>query len=156
MSKRIRSLIGFAPQLVGILFVLSGLWKLFKPGELIESFASHNLPGYLSTPFVYILALIEIYVAYALFVARNKRIAVMMGIICLSVFTLYLGYLASMAHPPKCGCGRLMEIFMSNRKNAVFGILRNVTLIALLRAYLSIEGSVTTSEEATAGEIALP
>jgi Methylamine utilisation protein MauE len=147
MRKRIRSLIRFGPPIVGILFALSASWKLLKPRELIESFAAHNMPSAISTPCVYSLALVEIYLAYGLCFAKNKRIAVMLGILCLAVFTLYLGYLASMAHPPKCGCGRLMELFESNRKNAIFGILRNFALIGLLGAYLVMDGAVGTPKQ---------
>jgi len=51
----------------------------------------------------------------------------------LFAFTVFLWYLSTLANPPSCGCLGLTGLFKSNRADALFGIVRNVVILWLLK-----------------------
>jgi hypothetical protein len=49
------------------------------------------------------------------------------------VFTGYLFYRSTLAHPPSCGCLGLTGIFQNSRHEALLGLARNFLILWLIK-----------------------
>jgi len=49
------------------------------------------------------------------------------------LFTGYLSYLCTLAHPPACGCLGLTGIFQNSRHEALLGLARNCAILWVIK-----------------------
>ena len=63
----------------------------------------------------------------------DLRFALRLATGLMLVFTVYLWYLSTLAHPPACGCLGLTGIFKSSRQEAAFGVARNFLILCAIK-----------------------
>ena len=131
----LRTLVRFTPTLIGALLICAGIYKLALPGEATYALEALSLKYDLANPLVLIVTVIELYLGALLLLRIDLRFALGASTLLFFVFTCFLWYLATLAHPPSCGCLGFSSVFRSNKSNAVFGIMRNCLLLWLLKAH---------------------
>jgi uncharacterized membrane protein YphA (DoxX/SURF4 family) len=117
------------PKLLGAVFLYSGFYKLFYPGEATLALQTLGLPSWLATFTVTLVLMLELYLGVLLVSGISLRYAIAFATVILTGFTGYLFYLSTLAHPPSCGCLGLSGIFSSARQAALFGLIRNCFLL---------------------------
>jgi hypothetical protein len=121
------------PLLVGLLFLYSGLSKLLWPGHAVMALVSFDLPLVWADWLVYALVITELYLGAMLVLRIDLRLTLSLSMGLMFCFVAFMWYLSTLANPPACGCLGLTGIFESTRHEAIFGLLRNVTLMVLLK-----------------------
>ena len=118
---------------LGLLFVYSGIFKLLYPGEAalaLESLEFGHEPAKLVVTAVTIM---ELYLGIILCFKIDLRYGLIVATGLVFVFAVFLCYLSTLAHPPKCGCLGLTGLFRSNRHAALFGLFRNCVILWALK-----------------------
>lgn len=123
----------YFPVFLGLLFLCSGTYKVVHPGEARYALMSLDLHRWEADYAVLFVTAFELYLGIILLVRANLKYSLTVSTVLLLIFTAYLWYLTTLAHPPACGCLGLTGMFSSTRQAAIFGILRNVLLIWGLR-----------------------
>jgi len=123
----------YFPIFLGLLFLYSGAYKLLHPGEAAYALMSLDLHRWLAIDSVVVVTALELYLGIILLLRANLKYSLTVSTVLLLVFTAYLWYLTTLAHPPSCGCLGLTGMFTSTRHAAIFGILRNVLLLCGVR-----------------------
>jgi hypothetical protein len=124
----------WTPTALGMLLVYSGIFKLFHPGEITEALKALDLTHSVASTMVGGLTIVELYVGVALVLQLDRHAMLVSATVLFFLFTGFLWYLATLAHPPACGCFGYSRIFQSNRANAVFGVFRNCVILWLLKS----------------------
>lgn len=119
--------------LLGFLFLYTCGFKFFFPGEATTALETLGLPTGLAEPMVAAATAAEIYVGLLLIFGIDLRYTITFSIVMMSIFTAYLFYLSTLAHPPACGCTGLTGIFNSSRHAAIFGVGRNCLILWMLK-----------------------
>jgi hypothetical protein len=123
----------YFPVLLGCLFLYSGGYKLLHPGEAAYALMSLDLHRWPANATVLFITVLELYLGIILMAKVNLRYSLTVSTVLLLMFTAFLWYLTTMAHPPACGCLGLTGMFTSTKKEAISGILRNCLLLWGLR-----------------------
>jgi uncharacterized membrane protein YphA (DoxX/SURF4 family) len=123
------------PYVIGLVFLYAGTQKLFDPSHFIKSFQILKVSDQLAFDLATFVTAVELYAAAMLLCFERKNTGCFVAMLSLICFTVFLLYLSTLAHPPECGCGPLLEFFKSSRQNALAGIVRNLALIGLLWYY---------------------
>ena len=121
------------PRLVGLLFLYAGTYKMLWPGQATMALEIIGLSKGLAGFAVSVALMVEMYLGVLLLTGIDHRYALGVSIALMPVFTVYLFYLSTLAHPPSCGCVGLAGIFNSSRHEAVFGLLRNCVILWMLK-----------------------
>ena len=129
----LRSLPKLVPTLVGLLFLYSGVYKLLYPGHATAALLSLDVKIGLATFTIIAVTIMELYLGAILLLKIDLKygLAVSMGLMFL--FSLFLWYLSTLAHPPSCGCMGFTAVFKSNKHNALLGLFRNCVILWLLK-----------------------
>ena len=120
-------------NVVGILFLYAAISKMFYPAEAILAISSLGAKMNTASWSITALIIVELYLGALLLLKLHLVYTIRLTASVLLIFTLFLWYLSLLANPPSCGCLGLTHIFMSARKEALFGIVRNVFLLWLLK-----------------------
>lgn len=129
----LKNLLRLVPALTGILFVYAGLYKLLFPGEATLSLTSLDVPMGWASFLVATIIVMELYLGFLLLLRTDLKYALSAAMFLMFVFTVYLWYLSTLAHPPSCGCLGLTGIFNSTKHEAFFGVFRNCAILWLLK-----------------------
>lgn len=121
------------PTLLAALFLYSGGYKLMHPGDAAYALMSLDLHQWLANTTVVFVTTLELYLGLLLLAKVSFKYSLTVSTGLLLLFTGFLWYLTTMAHPPACGCLGLTGMFSSTKKAAMFGILRNCFLLWGLR-----------------------
>lgn len=130
---RLRRAIDYLPKLIGFLFLYAGVHKLFWPGQATMGLETIGFSKSLAAAAVILALIVELYLGTLLLAGIDLRYAMSASIALMLLFTGYMFYLSTLAHPPSCGCLGLTGIFNSSRHEAVFGLLRNCIILWLLK-----------------------
>jgi len=104
----------------------------------------------LVTSIVVSVLVAELYVGTLLLMNADLKFSLLFSTAIMFVFSGYLFYLSTLAHPPSCGCLGLSGIFKSSKQEAIWGLARNcIILWALKVAYESRFGNNLRAGEAT-------
>jgi len=117
------------PLLLGALFILAAISKLLHPGPATVALESLRVPTIWAKAIVATVTSLELYLGAVLMLKVDLRYALIFSTFVLFVFTAYLFYLSTLAHPPSCGCLGLMGIFQNSRQEALLGLARNCALL---------------------------
>ncbi|SRR6266511_1222022 len=131
----LRTLVRFAPTFIGVLLIYAGIYKLAFPGEATYALEALSLKYDIANALIVIITVAELYLGRLLLLRIHLRFALTASTVLFFVFTCFLWYLATLAHPPGCGCLGFSTVFKSNKSNAVFGIMRNCLILWMLKAY---------------------
>ncbi len=115
--------------------LLSAALKALSPDHIGVSLARLGLQGGLALPTLIGLVFAEAGIGAALLLAPSRRVQVL-AIGLLSTFCLVLLAFLALGNPPDCGCFGMMKLFRSARDEGVFGVARNLLLIAGLAWFL--------------------
>jgi len=138
------------PRVLGALFVYAGIYKLLFPGEATTALESLGVRTWLVTSIVVSVLVAELYVGTLLLMNADLKFSLLFSTAIMFVFSGYLFYLSTLAHPPSCGCLGLSGIFKSSKQEAIWGLARNcIILWALKVAYESRFGNNLRAGEAT-------
>lgn len=126
----------YTPKVVGGLFLISGFYKLIFPAEATYALLSLDVPRVTAVFTVIGVTAVEFYLAVLLLAKLDTLRALMGASVLMFLFTMFLWYLATLAHPPACGCMGLTGMFRSTRHEALFGLVRNCLILwAVLISY---------------------
>jgi len=89
--------------------------------------------GILATLTIVVVTILELYLAVILLLRINVRYGLIVSMGVMFLFSIFLWYLTTIAHPPSCGCMGLTAVFKSNRHNALLGLFRNCVILWLLK-----------------------
>ena len=128
-----RSLAKHVPSIVGLLFVYSGVYKLLYPGQATAALLSLAVNEHLAIFTITAITIVELYLGFILVIKIDLRYAMVASMGVLFVFSVFLCYLSTLAHPPSCGCMGLTAVFKSNKHNALLGLFRNCVILWLLK-----------------------
>jgi hypothetical protein len=117
------------PLLLGLLFLSSGLFKLFRPMQATLALESLEIRYDLAKSVIAAITVIELYLGIILLLRMSRRWALSLSTAMMLVFTIFVFYLSLLAHPPSCGCLMLTGLFESTRDDARFGVLRNCLIL---------------------------
>jgi hypothetical protein len=120
------------PELTAAVFLWAGIHKAFHPGEAIFALVSLDLPFSLSSWIVEFATALELYLSILLFRKIDLRYGLRAATGLILVYTVFLWYLSTLAHPPSCGCLGLTGLFNSTKQEAIFGLCRNCVMLWLL------------------------
>src|SRR5579863_10120339 len=109
-------LMKYVPWFLAALFLYSGGFKVLFPGEAELALQTLGFGSRVAAMAVAIATVAEIYLGILLALRLDLRYSIGCSILMLSVFTAYLFYLSTLAHPPTCGCIGLTGIFTSNKQ----------------------------------------
>ena len=76
---------------------------------------------------------IELYLGTILLLRIDLKYGLSLSTAIMFVFTAYLFYLSTLAHPPSCGCLGLTGMFQNSRVEAISGLARNCAILWALR-----------------------
>jgi hypothetical protein len=111
----------------------SAIGKLVHPGPAAAALVTvHFNPGFADVV-IAVTTTIELYLGVILLSRLDPRFSLIAATSLISVFTIYLFYLTTLAQPPSCGCLGLTGLFKNSRNEAVVGLLRNCAILWTLR-----------------------
>ena len=122
------------PLLIGALFIYAGVYKAFYPAEATLAVAVLGFSVATARLIVILVTIMEVYLGVLLVWRIDLRYGLTSATALLLLFSLFLFYLARMAHPPRCGCLGLTGAFAEGRQGAVFGLVRNCIMLWVLKA----------------------
>src|SRR6266853_3943873 len=129
----LRSTAKHVPALVGLLFLYSGVHKLLYPGQATAALLSLEVNRWLATYAIVSVTIVELYLGVILLLKIDLKYGLVFSMGVMFLFSLFLWYLTTIAHPPSCGCMGLTAVFKSNRHNALLGLFRNCVILWLLK-----------------------
>lgn len=121
------------PTLIGILFVYSGILKLLHPAEAQYAIESLEVGHSLARGIITAVTIVELYLGVILIFKIDLRYAMIVATALVFAFAVFLFYLSTLAHPPKCGCLGLTRFFESNKAEALLGLFRNCVILWSLK-----------------------
>ncbi len=133
MQRMRRFVVGYTPAAIGVLLAYTGIYKLVYPAEATAALTALDFPRPWAILLIVVITILEMYLGVILLLKIDLRCGLIMVMALLMVFSIFLFFLSTMAHPPSCGCMGLTAVFTSNRHNAIFGLLRNCVLLWLLK-----------------------
>jgi hypothetical protein len=128
-----RSLPKWVPTAVGLLLLYSGTYKLIHPGEAVMALVVLGFARAVADAIIIAVTILELYLGIVLAVRFDLKYSLGVATGLMLVFTGFLCYLSLLAHPPACGCMGFVHVFLSNRHNALAGMVRNVIILWLLK-----------------------
>jgi len=129
----LRSLSKHVPALVGLLFLYSGVYKLLYPGQATAALLSLEVNRWLATYAIVSVTIVELYLGVILLLKIDLKYGLVFSMGVMFLFSVFLWYLITIAHPPSCGCMGLTALFKSNKHNALLGLFRNCVILWLLK-----------------------
>lgn len=123
----------YLPKIIGLVFLYAGVSKLFWPGTATLALETIGFSKGLAAASVIVALIAELYLGALLLAGIDWRFALGACIVLMLLFTGYMFYLSTLAHPPSCGCLGLTGIFNSSKHEAVFGLVRNCTILWMLK-----------------------
>jgi hypothetical protein len=90
--------------LLGLLFLVAGLWKITDPIEAAARLAQARVPGVLSEPFSVMLGVTETFAAVLLFVPRFRRWGALITGVMLVAFMAWVGFYYAELTGKECSC----------------------------------------------------
>lgn len=121
------------PVVLGVLLLYSGVYKLLSPGEATLALKSLDLSIGLARWTIGLVTILELYFGVLLVAKIDLKFALVAVMALMFLFTMFLWYLSTLAHPPACGCMGLTWAFTTGKKGAVLGIARNCIILWLLK-----------------------
>ena len=121
------------PKIIGAIFLFAGGYKLLLPGQATMALESLDFPYGLANAIVFGVTVLEVHLGVLLICEIDLRFALVVSTAVMFVFTVYLWYLSTLAHPPSCGCLGLTGIFKSRKQEALFGLFRNCLILWALK-----------------------
>ena len=128
----LRSIAKHVPALVGLLFVSSGIYKLLYPGQATAALLSLDVKLGLANFSIIAVTIVELYLGIILLLKIDLKYGLALSMGVMFLFSVFLWYLTTIAHPPSCGCMGLTAVFKSNKHNALLGFFRNCVVLWLL------------------------
>ncbi len=129
----LRSVAKQVPVLVGLLFLYSGVYKLVLPGQATAALLSLEVNSGLANVVIVSATIVEVYLGIILLLKMDVKYGLVVSMGVMFLFSLFLWYLSTLAHPPSCGCMGLTAVFKSNKHNALLGLFRNCVILWLLK-----------------------
>jgi hypothetical protein len=117
------------PILLGLLFLYSGSYKIYRPGETTYALLALDFPFWLANAIIVLVTAVELYLAVILLLKKDLKIGLVSSTIVMLTFTTFLWYLSTLANPPSCGCMGLTGMFDSTKHDAIFGVFRNFLIL---------------------------
>jgi hypothetical protein len=142
------------PVVLGALFIYSGLYKVLYPGEATYALMSLDAVQSFAKPIIVIATGFELYLGTILLLRLDIRYGLSASTVLVFLFTAFLWYLSTLAHPPACGCMGLTGMFNSSRHAALFGLVRNCLILWCLK--LSMDYYDQIGKESKAASEHLP
>src|SRR5262245_11496817 len=127
----------FTPTALGVLFAFSGLYKVLYPGEATYALMSLDAFHSFAATIIICVTGLELYLGTILLLRLDVGYGLWAATVLMFVFTGFLWYLSTLAHPPSCGCMGLTGMFKSTKQAALFGLIRNCLILWCLK--LSID-----------------
>lgn len=121
------------PRIIGLLLIYTGAFKLLLPGQATTALETLGLSKGIASAVVVWALIAELYLGTLLILSIDQRFAIAASIVLMLLFTGYMFYLSTLAHPPSCGCLGLTGIFKSSKHAALFGLLRNCAILWALK-----------------------
>lgn len=90
--------------LLGLLFLVAGLWKITDPIEAAARLAQAKVPGFLSEPFAVTLGVAETFSAVLLFLPRFRRWGAILTGLMLVAFMAWVGFYYAELTGKECSC----------------------------------------------------
>jgi hypothetical protein len=128
-----RQILKAIPRIVGLLFLYTGTYKLLYPGQAATAHETLGLSQGVASAFVVGALISELYLGTTLLLSIDLRFAIGASMVLMLLFTGYMFYLSTLAHPPSCGCLGLTGIFTSSKHAALFGLFRNCAILWALK-----------------------
>ena len=100
---------GICAILLGILFFVSGSWKLTDPFQWSQALTEFLVPGYLSLPLTVALGIGEMLAAMLIVVPRFRRWGSLLTGFLLVSFVVYIGFHYSALAGKECSCFPLVK-----------------------------------------------
>lgn len=123
-----------APRVVGCIFILAAVGKLLNPNTATSALESLEVPYRWAEAVIFVVTVLEFYLGVILLLHRDLKWGLGASTALIFIFALFLWYLSRFASPPSCGCLGLTKIFATSKQEALFGLLRNVLLLWILKA----------------------
>jgi len=95
-----RSLAKQVPTIVGRLFLYSGVYKLFYPEQATAALLSLDVKIGVAIFTIISVTIVELYLGFILVLKIDLRYALVASMGVLFVFSVFLCYLSTLAHPP--------------------------------------------------------
>ncbi len=121
------------PAIVGLLFLYSGVYKLLYPGQATAALLSLEASKQVATATIIAVTIVELYLGIILLLKIDLKYGLIVSMGVMFLFSAFLWYLTTIAHPPSCGCMGLTAVFKSNKHNALLGLFRNCVILWLLK-----------------------
>jgi Methylamine utilisation protein MauE len=121
------------PSALGMLFIFSGLYKVLYPGEATYALMSLDAIHSFAGSIIIVATGLELYLGTILLLKIDMGYGLWAATVLMFVFTGFLWYLSTLAHPPSCGCMGLTGIFKSTKDAALFGLIRNCLILWCLK-----------------------
>ncbi|MBY0376120.1 MAG: DoxX family protein [Bryobacteraceae bacterium] len=93
-----------AGALLGILFIVSGVWKITDPFGAATKMMQMKVPGLVAMPFTILLGIVEALAGVMLFIPRFRRWGGWLSGVMLIAFMLYVGYFYNDLRGEDCSC----------------------------------------------------
>jgi uncharacterized membrane protein YphA (DoxX/SURF4 family) len=136
-TANLRWLLRQIPRAIGLIFVIAGFSKAWDTATLAESLGFYHIPARYLPMLTWSAVVSEILIGQMLLLGLGGRKFVALTVFILIVFCAHLIVILKSNHPPDCGCVGLMFKFESTRSKAIFGLVRNFTMmIGLVAAIL--------------------
>lgn len=117
---------------VGAVLVAAALAKAFDPEAAWPAFEAVKTPS-AAVPFaVVVLVVLEAWLGASLLVESTPRLARLLGMGMMTVFTLVLGWLLLLPEPIPCGCFGRPDLLADPRQDLLAGIGRNLCMLGAL------------------------
>ncbi len=121
------------PALIGLLFLYSSLAKMGHPGQATMALESLEIPYALAKWTIAGVTALELYLGVLLLLRWDLKFALGVTTGLMLIFTVFLWYLSTLAHPPACGCLGLTGLFENSRAEALLGVARNCLILWALK-----------------------
>src|SRR5579859_3807583 len=121
------------PIVLGLLFLYSGTYKLFFPGEATYAVMALDFSVSSARAILVIVTAMELYLGALLITRKDLRYTLSAAAGLITMFTGFLWYLSTLAHAPSCGCLGLTGIFNNGKHDAIFGVFRNCVILWALK-----------------------
>jgi len=123
------------PYCLAVLFILSGLYKALDPADAISALMKLGARVGIAREITFGVAVAELYIAINLLRAKHQIGFARVAVYMLCIFTVFLLALLSKG-ARSCGCGALEPLMAGIVNPVVFGVFRNLLLIAVTEWYL--------------------
>lgn len=122
---------------VGLVFLISGFSKSLHPETLQATAEFYHLDSQWLPIVTGLAVIIETFIGQALVLRPIGGIARYAATL-LFIFSIHLSLILSSNNPPSCGCPGVAMVFQDSRSQAIFGIVRNATMMLVLVPSFSI------------------